>query len=88
MELCKCVKSPFKHVQVPRGLICGMFFHLLLNFIIQTAVALVILYGCSLSGRCPYTVKPVLNGHLKIVKQRSLMENGSIMKVESIAECS
>ena len=30
------------------------------------------------------TVNPVLNGHLKMV----LMENGGLMKVESIAECS
>ena len=35
-----------------------------------------------------YTVKPVLSGHLKIGKTKVLMENGSLMKVESIAECS
>ena len=34
------------------------------------------------------TVKPVLSGHLKIDKTQVLMENGSLMKVESIAECS
>ena len=34
------------------------------------------------------TVKPVLSGHLKIDKTKILMENGSLMKVESIAECS
>ena len=33
------------------------------------------------------TVKPVLNGHSKIDKT-SLEDNGSLMKVESIAECS
>ena len=33
-------------------------------------------------------VKPVLSGHLKIDKTKVLMENGSLMKVESIAECS
>ena len=32
------------------------------------------------------TVKPVLGGHLKIVKTKILMENGSLMKVESILE--
>ena len=32
--------------------------------------------------------KPVLSGHLKIDKTKVLMENGSLMKVESIAECS
>ena len=32
------------------------------------------------------TVKPVLSGHLKIDKTKVLMENGSLMKVESIAE--
>ena len=33
------------------------------------------------------TVKPVLSGHLKIDKTKVLMVNGSLMKVESIAEC-
>ena len=35
-----------------------------------------------------YTVKPVLNGHSKIDKTKILMTNGSLMKVESIAEFS
>ena len=35
-----------------------------------------------------YTVNPVLNGHSKIDKIRILMTNGSLMKAESIAECS
>ena len=35
-----------------------------------------------------YTVKPVLSGHLNIDKIKVLMENGSLMKVKSIAECS
>ena len=34
------------------------------------------------------TVKPVLSGHLKIDKTKVLMENGSLMQVKSIAECS
>ena len=34
------------------------------------------------------TVKPVLGGHSKIDKTNNLMTNGSLMKVESIAECS
>ena len=34
------------------------------------------------------TVKPVLSGHSKIDKTKILMMNGSLMKVESIAECS
>ena len=34
------------------------------------------------------TVKPVLSGHSKIGKTKILMTNGSLMKVESIAECS
>ena len=33
------------------------------------------------------TVKPVLSGHSKIDKTKNL-KNGSLMKVESIAECS
>ena len=35
----------------------------------------------------PYTVKPVLRDHSKIDKTKILMTNGSLMKVESIAEC-
>ena len=34
------------------------------------------------------TVKPVLSGHSKIDKTQMLMTNGSLMKIESIAECS
>ena len=34
------------------------------------------------------TVKPVLNGHSKIDKTKVLKTNGSLMKVESITECS
>ena len=34
-----------------------------------------------------YTVKPVLSSHLKKDKMKVVMENGSLMKVESIAEC-
>ena len=34
------------------------------------------------------TVKPVLTGHSKIDKVKVLKANGSLMKVESIAECS
>ena len=33
-------------------------------------------------------VKPVLSGHSKIYKTKVFMESGSLMKVESIAECS
>ena len=34
------------------------------------------------------TVKPVLSGHSKIDKTMALMTHGSLMKGESIAECS
>ena len=34
------------------------------------------------------TVKPVLSCHSKIYKTKLLMTSGSLMKVESIAECS
>ena len=34
------------------------------------------------------TVKPVYNSHSKIDKTKILMTNGSLLKVESIAECS
>ena len=46
------------------------------------------LYIFSSKGIHNITVKPVLSGHLKIDKTKVLMENGSLMKVESIAECS
>ena len=36
----------------------------------------------------PRTVKQVLSGHSKIDKTKGLMTNGSLMKIESIAECS
>ena len=39
-------------------------------------------------GRIRTTVKPVLSGHSKIDKTKVLMENGSLMKFESITECS
>ena len=35
-----------------------------------------------------HTVKPVLSGHSKKDETKILMTNGSLMKVESIAECS
>ena len=34
------------------------------------------------------TVKPLLSGHSKIDKTKVFNTNGSLMKVESIAECS
>ena len=40
----------------------------------------------SLTNPCN-TVKPVLGGHSKIDKTKVLKTNGSLMKVESIAEC-
>ena len=40
------------------------------------------------NSRYRNTVKPVLSGHSKVVKTNILMTNDSLMKVESIAECS
>ena len=37
---------------------------------------------------CTCTVKSVLSGHTKIDKTKVLKTSGSLMKVESIAECS
>ena len=34
------------------------------------------------------TIKPVLSGHSNIDKTKVLKTNGSLMKVESITECS
>ena len=39
-------------------------------------------------SRRGYTVKPVLSGYSNIEKTKVLKTNGSLMKVESIAECS
>ena len=47
-------------------------------------------FYCTLSGfpvEKQHTVKPVLSGHSKIDKTKVLMTNGSLMKVESAAEC-
>ena len=41
-----------------------------------------------LSKQYMHTVKHVLSGHSKIDKIKVLKTNGSLMKVESIAECS
>ena len=41
-------------------------------------------------GSCAYdayTVKPALSGHSKLDKTKILKTNGSLMEVESIAEC-
>ena len=40
------------------------------------------------AGQTSTTEKPVLSGHSKIDKTKILMTNGSLMKVERIAECS
>ena len=53
--------------------------------------AVILQQACSCFAMVPQseaTVKPVLRGHSKIDKTKILMTNGSIMKVESIAECS
>ena len=42
----------------------------------------------SMIPKCGDTVKPVLSDRRKIDKTQILMTNGSLMKVESIAECS
>ena len=39
-------------------------------------------------GHSDITVKPVLSGHSKIDKTKVLKTDGSLMQVESIAECS
>ena len=41
-----------------------------------------------LSKKKEYSWKPVLSGHSEIDKTKILMTNVSLMKVESIAECS
>ena len=58
-----------------------------LKIVITLPKVITIPYVYSLRG-FKYTVKPVLSGHSKIDKAKILMINGSLMKVESIAECS
>ena len=53
---------------------------------ITGSVAVYIAFSLQVNTLC--TVKSVLSGHLKIDKTKVLMENGSSMKVESVAECS
>ena len=43
---------------------------------------------CRCTNLTKHTVKPVLSSHSKIDKTKILMNKGSLMKVESIAECS
>ena len=47
-----------------------------------------VLYFYRQLHRIHITVNPVLSGHSKIDKTKILMRDGSLMKVESIAECS
>ena len=44
-----------------------------------------IIFSLPMQKQC--IVKHVLRGHSKIYKTKVLIENGSLMKVESIAEC-
>ena len=69
-----------------RGLVCSLwlcYFLIILTYILQYCLEL---SWCLIPWK-KITVKPVLSGHLKINKTKVLMENGSLMKVESIAEC-
>ena len=47
-----------------------------------------IIVGCIVTGITAYIIKPVLSSHSKIDKTNVLKTNGTLMKVESIAECS
>ena len=71
-----CLKRPLKHWSV----------HVILAIIIYSAVQ----SYCNIPhyNIYLYTVKPVLSSHPKIDKTKILVTNGSLMKVESIAECS
>ena len=48
------------------------------------SILIILLYDLCLVN----TVKPVKNSHSKTDKTKFFMTNGSLMKVESIAECS
>ena len=56
--------------------------YFILSYIFVSQQSCTSMYTCFL-----YTVEPVLSGHSKIVK-KDCMANGSLVKVESIAECS
>ena len=57
----------------------GVVFIMLINVKMPTIVIV---------GILTFTVKPALGGHSKIDKTKAVKTNGSLMKVESIAECS
>ena len=57
-------------------------------FKVNSSESSVLAYICFKLCPFEYTVKPVLSGHSKIDKTKVLKTNGSLMKVESIAECS
>ena len=58
------------------------------RFSLSPKVLLYLIHLKELFNLSQHTVKPVLSGHLKIDKTKILKKNGSLMKVESIAECS
>ena len=70
---------------MPNGYPRDKFFYPTLTLMIDTYI---ISYAGHFSVEIYSTVKPVLSGHSKIDKTNILMTNGSLMMVESIAECS
>ena len=68
------------HILGKKKIAFSIFFCFMGNNILVFSPDLIVLFSD--------TVKPVLSGHLKIDIIKVLMENGSVMKVESIAECS
>ena len=54
----------------------------------DTSFPIAVETACILLKNGKYTVKPTLSSHSKIDKTKVLRTNGSLMKVESIAECS
>ena len=53
----------------------------------MNAILTLIMQIC-VTGTVQSTIKPVLSDHSKIYKKKVFKTNGSLMKVESIAECS
>ena len=72
-----------------------MLAHTQYNFLNSSVLGFRMWLNCG-PGRVPILryvmldklVKPVLSGHLKRDKIKFLMENGSLIKVKGIAECS
>ena len=80
------------HAKLPSGarhLVFDLIILILEERVCANSNGLARLSGCvwAMAGCLCDTVKLVLSGHLKNRQNKDLNDNGSLMKVESIAEC-